>query len=242
MGGGHTQATARTWIGVALLLILAGGRPVVALDQTLIATGSVWRYRDGGQSPGVGWTLAGFDDSGWASGPAQLGYGDGDEATVVSFGGNAGAKAITTYFRRTFSVSGVAALQSLQTRLLCDDGCAVYLNGVELRRDNLPAGAIGAATRGAGRRRRRGRECVRHRHRRPTALHEGQNVVAVEVHQANATSSDISFDLELVASTSTVAVTRGPICSSVRRPASSSAGAPTPRPTVASPTACSPTR
>ena len=28
---------------------------------------------------------ANFDDDGWASGPAQLGYGDGDEATVVDF-------------------------------------------------------------------------------------------------------------------------------------------------------------
>ncbi|MGH9203627.1 MAG: purple acid phosphatase family protein, partial [Vicinamibacterales bacterium] len=37
----------------------------------------------------------------------------------------------------------------------------------------------------------------------------GSNVLAVEVHQANATSSDVSFDAELVASTS-LQVTRGP--------------------------------
>ena len=50
-----------------------------------------------------------FNDSGWSTGPAELGYGDAPEgrpeATVVSFGPNAGAKYITTYFRRAFTVS-----------------------------------------------------------------------------------------------------------------------------------------
>lgn len=195
------------WVAICLALIAL---PAVASERVLVGRASVWRYRDGGQVPGAGWTAVGFADSGWASGAAELGYGDGDEATVVSYGANANAKAVTTYFRRVFTVSGAAAFQRLETRLLRDDGAVVYLNGVELRRDNLPTGAIAAttlasaalggaaestfvsATHGAG------------------GLREGENVLAVEVHQAGATSSDISFDLELVASTSAVGVTRGP--------------------------------
>jgi len=46
---------------------------------------------------------------GWASGPAQLGYGDGDEATVVSYGPDSGSKYITTYFRHTFGVADPGA-------------------------------------------------------------------------------------------------------------------------------------
>src|SRR5262249_37595118 len=49
----------------------------------LVPLGSVWRYLDNGTNAGTEWRNPSFDDSGWAFGPAQLGYGDGDEATVV---------------------------------------------------------------------------------------------------------------------------------------------------------------
>jgi len=51
-----------------------------------------------------------LDDSSWAQGNAQLGYGDGDEATVVSFGPNASTKYRTTYFRRSITVANPANL------------------------------------------------------------------------------------------------------------------------------------
>ena len=52
---------------------------------TLLARGSTWRYLDDGSAPAsTGWRGGGgFDDSKWASGLAQLGYGDGDEKTVI---------------------------------------------------------------------------------------------------------------------------------------------------------------
>jgi hypothetical protein len=201
----------RWWVGawVAICLVLIA-LPGAAVEQTLVGRGSVWRYRDGGQVPGAGWSGPGFADAGWASGAAELGYGDGDEATMVSYGGNANAKAITTYFRRTFTVTGAAGFQRLETRLLCDDGAVVYLNGVELRRDNLPAGAIAATTPASaviGGTAESAFTAIAHG---AGGLREGENVLAVEVHQAGATSSDISFDLELVASTSAVGVARGP--------------------------------
>ena len=61
-----------------------------------------------GQRHQPGHRLAGdrrFNDSTWASGPAELGYGDGDEATTVSYGPSSSNKYITTYFRRTFTVT-----------------------------------------------------------------------------------------------------------------------------------------
>ena len=51
--------------------------------SSLIPLGAAWKYLDNGSDPGKTWRDASFDDSKWASGPAQLGYGDGDEATVV---------------------------------------------------------------------------------------------------------------------------------------------------------------
>src|SRR5687767_9904937 len=49
----------------------------------LIAARSVWKYLDNGSDQGTAWRAPGFDDSDWESGPAELGYGDGDEATRV---------------------------------------------------------------------------------------------------------------------------------------------------------------
>ncbi len=68
---------------------------------TLMPTGSVWKYLDDGSNQGTAWRLQSFNDSAWSSGPAQLGYDDGtenDEATVLGYGPNSGAKYITYYF------------------------------------------------------------------------------------------------------------------------------------------------
>ena len=58
--------------------------------DTFIPTGDIWKYLDNGSNQGTGWRVLGFNDSGWASGPAELGYGDSGqnrpEATVVSYG------------------------------------------------------------------------------------------------------------------------------------------------------------
>ncbi|WP_230687570.1 hypothetical protein, partial [Streptococcus pneumoniae] len=51
-------------------------------DQTLVPMGSSWRYLDNGSNQGTAWRAGAFNDTAWAAGPAQLGYGDGDEATV----------------------------------------------------------------------------------------------------------------------------------------------------------------
>ena len=50
--------------------------------------GAVWRYLDNGSDQGTAWRAAAFNDTGWKSGAAELGYGDGDEATVVGYGPN----------------------------------------------------------------------------------------------------------------------------------------------------------
>src|SRR5467141_1189505 len=77
--------------------------------DVLVPAGSVWKYLDNGSDQGTAWVAPSFDDSAWASGPAQLGYGDGDEATVVGFGPDPNNKYITTYFRRAFTVANPTA-------------------------------------------------------------------------------------------------------------------------------------
>ncbi len=183
----------------------------VFAQTTLVARGASWKYLDNGSNQNTGWIAPAFNDSAWTSGNAQLGYGDGDETTVVSFGADANNKYITTYFRKSFTVTNPADFSNLTLDILRDDGAVVYLNGTEVYRTNLPAGAIGYQTLA------------------PTAiggvdettflqttvsqslLVAGNNVLAVEIHQANATSSDISFDFDLIGQPAapTANVTRG---------------------------------
>src|SRR5687768_160325 len=89
-------------------------------ETILIRTNAVWKYLDNGSDQGVAWSNPGFDDSLWLSGPAQFGYGDGDESTVVNCGSALcnSNNFVTTYFRRTFNVPNAAAYASLRLSLL----------------------------------------------------------------------------------------------------------------------------
>ena len=109
--------------------------------QTLVAYGASWKYLDNGTNQGTAWRGTSFNDGTWASGNAQLGYGDGDEATVVSYGPNASNKYITTYFRKTITIADASILTSISGNVKRDDGIAIYVNGTEVYRNNLAAGA-----------------------------------------------------------------------------------------------------
>ncbi|HEY0551124.1 MAG TPA: Ig-like domain-containing protein, partial [Verrucomicrobiae bacterium] len=173
-------------------------RPPGYFSVALINTNSIWKYLDNGTDQGVAWREPGFDDALWASGPGQLGYSsnalENDEATIVSFGPNPANKHITTYFRHTFMASNVASITNLFTRVLRDDGVAVYLNGVEVQRNNLIAGAGYLDLAGNA-----GDDGYTFfpTNVNPAILSNGVNVIAAEIHQTLPDSTDISFYLEL---------------------------------------------
>jgi hypothetical protein len=194
---------------LVVALISPASDHVTAQSSLLVPLGSTWRYLDDGSNQGTTWRALGYSDSGWKIGPAQLGYGDGDEATVVSYGGNASAKQITTYFRRTFSVADPSSIGSLSLRILSDDGAVVYVNGTEAFRTNMPSGAIAFTTLASTTLFDAAESTFVSASISPSLLVPGSNVIAVEVHQSEPSSSDLSFDLDLSAGSS-VAVTRGP--------------------------------
>ena len=137
------------------------------------------------------------DTSSWKVGNSKLGYGEGDEATVVSFGPDAADKYLTTWFRHSFELEDGPAITSATLRVVRDDGIVAYLNGTEVFRDNVPEGAILpstpalAAVSGAD-------EFTWLSAPVPVGLFtSGENVLAAEVHQVNGTSSDLSFNAEL---------------------------------------------
>jgi hypothetical protein len=175
--------------------------------DSLITTKAAWKYLDNGTDQATAWRAASFNDASWAIGNAELGYGDGDETTVVSYGSNASNKYITTYFRNTFQVTNPSAYISMRMGLVVDDGAVVYLNGVEIYRQNMPTGSISYTTLASG-----------------TPVSEtawtdiplnaslfqtGNNTIAVEIHQNSITSSDISFNARLVGNTTNINIIRG---------------------------------
>jgi hypothetical protein len=181
---------------VLAVLILALTTQISTAVQTLIPAGSVWRYNDSGVAQ-AGWTTVAFNDAAWPSGPAQLGYGDADETTTISYGSDPNNKRITAHFRRSFSVANPAAFSALTVRFLRDDGAVIYLNGTEVVRSNMPTGAISAATLASAAIANADETTWLEAPIPRSLLTTGTNVVAVEIHQNAVTSSDLSFDLEL---------------------------------------------
>lgn len=190
--GGGIAPHAQSWSGIS---------------QNLISFGSTWKYWDRGSLPAANWHTAVYNDGTWSSGPAQLGYGDGDEVTVLSYGPSAENRYSSTYFRKSFTVTNPAQISQLSLGLVRDDGAVVYLNGVEVARSNMPAGPVSyttwASTGISGT-----DESAVHTFSIPAnLLVTGSNLIAVEIHQNQARSSDLSFDLSLTGSASGAAAT-----------------------------------
>ena len=165
--------------------------------EKIIATGSEWKYSDHGGDPGTSWRQPDHEDSRWRTGRAPLGYGDEHVTTTIGFGNDEENKHPSAYFRKTFTVDDPGRFTSLLIRLRRDDGAAVFINGAEVVRDNLPDQAgydTFSPETAAG--------AVETHYfpfvLEPDVLRDGANTVAVEVHQANGSSSDLGFDLELV--------------------------------------------
>ena len=171
--------------------------PPVTVGTALISFGDGWKYMDDGSNQGTLWTGRFFNDSQWTAGPARLGYGGDGEITTVSYGTNINAKFTTTYFRKAFTVAAPAAFSGLLLRLIRDDGAVVYLNGVEVYRNNLQAGPVSwnslATVSVDG-----GAETTPLDVPLSTAaLVSGANVLAVEIHQFSPANTDLGFDVAL---------------------------------------------
>jgi hypothetical protein len=170
------------------------GTPGVIEEDVLVPLDAVWRYDQSGNDLGTAWRDPDFNDSAWPEGRALL-YNEsgplpGPKNTLLNLG------PITYYFRLAFDFPGDPAGVALSLQAVIDDGAAFYLNGFEIHRFNLAADATAStlASPGVGDAVLTGPYPIA-----PGALRRGRNVLAVEVHQATANSTDIAFGLILSA-------------------------------------------
>jgi hypothetical protein len=168
------------------------------MDEIIIPIGAEWLYLDNGVAQVDEWIENSFDDSSWSSGLAELGYGDGGEATVVSYGTNTRKKYITTYFRKHFNIVDSELYDSLTIRIQRDDGAVVYINGKEVYRTNMPSTTIKYDTLASKALSGADESSYVKTTINGEVFINGENLIAVEVHQASASSSDLSFNLQLI--------------------------------------------
>ena len=188
--------------------LLRGGAIV---DNLLDFEATGWRYLDTGVAQSssdvvVGdpaynttdWKNPDYNDAAWGTGQAMLGYGAVGSLTIRTMVGPASTpRNITTYFRREFTVTGAADYTRLTFDLIRDDGAIVYLNGKEIDRSNLVAGVIGYSTEAISASPEDEVVPLASWTLAPGDLVEGVNVIAVEVHQTSAGSSDLGMDLRV---------------------------------------------
>jgi len=174
-----------------------------AIDQQMLITPLIkiddsWKYNQSGSDLGDSWKNPDYNDAQWPSGKALLYYENTAMAAQKNTELNIGQ--VTYYFRKEFNISNDIDLDlsTYEINTFVDDGLIVYINGVEALRVHMPGGAVNHNTFA-------NLTVTNAKYEGPfiipkELLQQGKNIIAVEVHQVNATSSDIVFGLSFNAS------------------------------------------
>ncbi len=197
-GSGSALVSFGSTVGGAVrTLVQAGGTLAAPL-----AGAPVWRFLDAGTEPDPSWrsSLA-FDDTLWRSGVLQAGAGDGDERTIVNNVNTTTNTRRAYYFRHAFDVTDAGTITALRVRAVLDDGAVFYLNGIEVHRDNVPAGPLTLTTPASANRAGSEETAVRTYDLSAFAslIQPGPNLLAVQIHNFGTGNNDLSFDCAMEA-------------------------------------------
>ena len=156
----------------------------------IIKEDDTWQYYDQGSLDNQNWQSPSYNTSAWKSGKAPLGYNNSNTTTTkLDWGSDTNNKRPTYYFRKQFNLSKEPdATQTFDFSYSVDDGCIIYVNGTEVHRDNMPEGTVSYTTFSPS---TEGQQVTGNFTINSTLLHAGSNVIAVEVHNNNAPSSDL---------------------------------------------------
>ncbi|MEZ5305089.1 MAG: lamin tail domain-containing protein, partial [Verrucomicrobiales bacterium] len=122
------------------------GGPSPIVPQTYVGEADAnWSYRKGPNRPpndgaGRAWFDLGYtQDAAWLTGRTPVGYGDGDDNTVLD---DMQGNYITAFLRHDFTIAAGQIPPSLQLRVYHDDGAIVWINGREVGRYSVNSGDI----------------------------------------------------------------------------------------------------
>ncbi|WP_146939329.1 PhoX family protein [Chryseobacterium hagamense] len=178
----------RKLLTVAALAMITGS--LMNAQTYVFNKNASWKYNDGNTALVAQWKDANYDVSGWAQGNGPLGYGDPVTTTTAN-------NLVTAYFAKDFTVNLNDLSTTMELGVMRDDGIVVYLNGEEVVRDNMPSGTITfntwASTTIGG-----SAEEVYNVFSIPKSKFvNGTNRISIELHNRDASSSDLRVDAYL---------------------------------------------
>ena len=195
----------KTLLLLVLAMMLMASLTAGAQERLeLLPRNATWKYLDDGTDLGQYWAEK-ADPAAWKEGAAPLGFGDDVSetdptlalATEVSFGDDENDKHMTTYVLTQAEFPALAGYAGVEFYIHVDDGAVVYLNGKEIFRRGIEEGMEVSYATGAKFKPKEETFVL------PLAdlpsLKEGRNVIAAEVHQDDGGSSDLWFELGMVA-------------------------------------------
>ena len=170
-------------------------------SQSLATTDSVYLYYRGIDAPPTGWNTENFDDSQWKQGYKTIGWGDGDDSTVIE-------PCATVYLRLKFEYSNAWGCDEMSLLPDFDDGFVAYINGQIVAKANLNCSQNSPAT--FDQLTVRSHEAIGYRGVQTANpsyfisagfinqyIHPGENVLAIEIHNDSINGSDLSFRCDL---------------------------------------------
>lgn len=159
--------------------------------NTIISRGDEWQYLVPSAEPAESWRLSSFVDTDWQTGKSGFGMGDDDDATQVTVSSS-------IFLRKKFTVTHPDQVEQLLLHMDYDDGFVAYLNGVEIARAHMDG--TGSFPRFDALASLEHEALIYNRNSpekfsvsNPAALLQaGENILAIQVHNVNPASTDIT--------------------------------------------------
>ncbi len=171
------------------MLLFASDKDIAEVEwywETVVDWGDVWHYRVFECEPSPLWTSINYSESGWVEGESGFGYGDDDDATILP-------QVLSVHLRKVFILENVDQIQSAILHVDFDDGFAAYLNGTQIAQIYLESTAFNQTAMYST-------EAQLYQGGLPTAievdpalLQEGENVLAIQVHNSSTISADLTM-------------------------------------------------
>ncbi|MDX1702622.1 MAG: chitobiase/beta-hexosaminidase C-terminal domain-containing protein, partial [Melioribacteraceae bacterium] len=161
--------------------------------NTIIDWGDEWRYITPNSEVDENWINANYDDTDWFIGSTGIGYGDNDDETIIS-------PSISLFARKKFNIENIENVIGAVLHIDFDDSFVAYLNGTEIARANI--GTTGIPPNFDDRAISDEFEAKIYQGGFPSRydienieglIFEGENILAVQIHNLDLGSSDLSF-------------------------------------------------
>lgn len=160
--------------------------------ETAVYANYKWKYFTGTNAPPTNWYSLEFDDQAWPTGKGGFGYGDGDDSTIIS-------PCVSVFIRIKINVADTSVIGDGILHMDYDDAFVAFINGAEIARS---AGLIGDHP-GYNQYSSVSHEASMYLAGKPETflisksklrplLKIGENLLAIQVHNAGITSTDMS--------------------------------------------------